>query len=195
MSVILGYARVSTTGQSLEGQIESLTKYSNGNQIIIYKEKISGKDENRPELRKLLKTVQQGDIIVVTKLDRLGRSLIGIYDILKEIDAKGGKFESIGDPDIQTKTANGKLMFNILAAFAEWERSIINERMEAGRVRARANGIKFGRPSLKTKTGKFLDPKVIMDKHKKGLSARAIAKDLECSITPILKVIKASNSD
>ena len=188
MTQIKGYARVSTFGQHLDGQIESLAKHGCE---IIYREKISGKDANRPELKKMIRDVQQGDIIVVTKLDRLGRSLIDIYDILKSIDDKGGKFESIGDPDIQTKTANGKLLFHVLAAFAEWERSIINERMEQGRQRAKLNGVRFGRPPLKTRKGKLIDPDVVISKHQKGLSARAIAKDLQCSITPILRIIRS----
>ena len=190
--MIKGYARVSTFGQSLDGQIEILKK--NGCEKI-YREKISGKDRKRPELEKMLSELKEGDLIKIVKLDRLARSNQDLLNIVSEIEGKKAQFVSINDPGIDTTTAPGRFMLQMLGAVAELERSMINDRMEAGKEIARKKGVKFGRPPLKTKSGRVLDPKVIIEKHNKGISATSIAKDLECSITPILKVIKASNSD
>ena len=186
--MIKGYARVSTFGQSLDGQIEILKR--NGCEKI-YMEKISGKDRKRPELERMLLELGKGDIVKITKLDRLARSNQDLLNIVSEIEGKSAQFISINDPGIDTTTAPGRFMLQMLGAVAELERSMINDRMEAGKEIARKKGVKFGRPSLKTKAGKMLDPKVIIEKHNKGMSARSISKDLECSITPILKVIHA----
>jgi len=159
----------------------------------IYQEKISGKNMERPKLAEMLREVHDGDVVIVTKLDRLARSLKDLLDILTYLGSQNCGFVSLGDPALDTTTPNGKLLLQIMGAFAEWERSIIRERTESGRRRAKAQGIKFGRPKLKTSKkngGKFIDPLQVIDLKHKGLSARAIAKVMGCSITPVLKIIK-----
>ena len=97
------------------------------------------------------------------------------------------------DSGIDTTSPNGRLLLQILGAFAEFERNMINSRTSAGREKAKAMGIKFGRPQYKTSKkngGKYIDPKKVLEMHEKNMSARSIAKYMGCSITPILEIIK-----
>jgi DNA invertase Pin-like site-specific DNA recombinase len=139
---IIGYARVSTEGQDLTAQLEALNK---AGATTIYKEKISGARSDRPQLAKLLLTMKAGDVIVVTKLDRLGRSTRELLNLLDQIDKASAKFRSIGDPAWNTDTPTGRLLSTLLAGIAEFERELIKERTGEGRKRAMANGVKFGR--------------------------------------------------
>ncbi|EQD28068.1 resolvase domain-containing protein, partial [mine drainage metagenome] len=148
----------------------------------------------RPEFRRMLNSLEEKrpDIIIVAKIDRFARSLIDLLNTIDMLQEKNVGFISVQDQGIDTTSANGKLMLQILGAFAEFERNLINSRTKAGREKAMALGVKFGRPQLKTskKNGsKFVDPRKIMELHEKGLSARAISKSIGCSITPVLKVI------
>ena len=137
-----GYARVSTKEQDLTLQLDALKKC--GCQEI-YKEKISGATRERPELEKLLGQLRSDDVVVVWKLDRLGRSLKDLVSLVNEIEAKGVGLQSLND-HIDTTTPQGKLTFHIFAALAEFERDIISERTKAGLAAARARGRKGGRP-------------------------------------------------
>ena len=138
----IGYARVSTSDQNLDLQSRSLTEYGC---TIIYQEKISGKNTDRPELKKLLKNLKKGDQVVVWKLDRLGRSLRDLVDLVALFNDKEVNFISLHD-HIDTTTATGRFTFNIFASLAEFEREIIRERTKAGLDAARARGRKGGRP-------------------------------------------------
>lgn len=138
----IGYARVSTSDQNLDLQSRALTEYGC---TIIYQEKISGKNTDRPELKKLLKSLKKGDQVVVWKLDRLGRSLRDLVDLVALFVDKEVNFISLHD-HIDTTTATGRFTFNIFASLAEFEREIIRERTKAGLDAARARGRKGGRP-------------------------------------------------
>ena len=138
---ILGYARVSTQDQNLTGQIEALKA---AGADLIYREKISGARADRPQLAKLMASLKAGDVVLVTKLDRLGRSTRELLDLIERI-SKVGAFRSIGDPLWDTSSSQGRLLSTLLAAIAEFERDLIKERTGEGRKRAMANGVKFGR--------------------------------------------------
>jgi DNA invertase Pin-like site-specific DNA recombinase len=134
-----GYARVSTEDQSLNAQIDQLHGCNR-----IFKEKI-GAMKDRPELEKLLNTVKDGDIVMIVKLDRLGRSLKHLISIVELLHSKGVDLISIND-GINTTTSQGRLMFNILGSFAEFERELISERTKSGLKAVRARGQILGRP-------------------------------------------------
>lgn len=139
---VYGYARVSTADQTLDLQIDALHKHGVNK---IYQEKASGAKDDREELNKVLDRLDDGDTLVVYKLDRLARSTVKLIQVLDEIQQKGANLVSIND-NIDTTTAAGKALFGMLAVFAEFERNIIIERTQAGLKAARARGRKGGRP-------------------------------------------------
>jgi DNA invertase Pin-like site-specific DNA recombinase len=139
---IVGYARVSTEGQNLTGQLEALKA---AGAETIFREKISGARADRPQLAKLMASLQAGDVVVVTKLDRLGRSTRELLDLIERIGKVGAAFRSLGDPLFDTTSSQGRLVSTLLAAIAEFERELIKERTGDGRTRAMAKGVKFGR--------------------------------------------------
>lgn len=137
-----GYARVSTKEQSLDLQKDALTK---AGCTDIFSEHISGAKSDRPELQKMIEQLREGDTIVVWKLDRLGRSLRDLVNLISQFQEKGVGFQSLQD-NIDTTTPTGKLTFHLFAALAEFERDIISTRTKAGLEAARARGRKGGRP-------------------------------------------------
>jgi DNA invertase Pin-like site-specific DNA recombinase len=139
---IFGYARVSTQGQDLDAQIEAL---SAAGATVIFREKVSGVRADRPELAKLMASLKPGDLVIVTKLDRLGRSTRELFNLLDRITHAEASFRSLGDPLWDTSTAQGRLLSTLLAGIAEFERELIVERTSAGRKYALAAGVKFGR--------------------------------------------------
>jgi DNA invertase Pin-like site-specific DNA recombinase len=112
----------------------------------VYAEKVSGARSDRPELGKLLKRVEAGDLLIVTRLDRLARSTRDLLNILHALTEKGVKFKSLHDPWCDTSTPQGELLVTILAGFATFERHLIKPRTDDGRKRAQARGVRFGRP-------------------------------------------------
>src|SRR6516225_7077073 len=138
----LGYARVSTLDQRLTGQVEVLKA---AGATTIYREKVSGVRANRPQLAKLMSKLEAGDVLVVTKLDRLGRSTRELLELIDRIGKAGASFRSLGDPLFDTTSSQGRLLSTLLAAICEFERDLIRERTGAGRKRAMAAGVKFGR--------------------------------------------------
>jgi DNA invertase Pin-like site-specific DNA recombinase len=139
---LLGYARVSTQGQDLTAQIEALKA---AGAETIYKEEVSGVRADRPQLAKLMARLMPGDILAVTKLDRLGRSTRELLELIERIGKAGAAFRSLGDPLWDTTSSRGRLLSTLLAAIADFERDLIRERTGEGRKRAMANGVKFGR--------------------------------------------------
>jgi DNA invertase Pin-like site-specific DNA recombinase len=133
---------VSTQGQDLTAQIEVLKA---AGAATIFKEKVSGVRADRPQLAKLMAALQAGDIVVVTKLDRLGRSTRELVDLIERIGKTGAAFRSLGDPLWNTSSSQGRLLSTLLAAIADFERDLIRERTGEGRKRAMANGVKVGR--------------------------------------------------
>ena len=142
-----GYARVSTDGQSLSSQDAELHA---AGCVKVYAEKISGARSNRAELAKVLKRLDTGDVLMVTRLDRLARSTRDLLNILDDIANRGAGFKSLHDRWADTTSAHGRLMVTILAGLAEFERELILARTSDGRVRAKARGVKFGRPTALT---------------------------------------------
>jgi len=142
-----GYARVSTDGQSLAAQDAQLHA---AGCVKVYAEKISGARSNRPELAKVLKRLDLGDVLVVTRLDRLARSTRDLLNILDDIAKRDAGFKSLHDAWADTTSAHGRLMVTILAGLAEFERELILARTSDGRSRAKARGVRFGRPPTLT---------------------------------------------
>jgi len=144
---IYGYARVSTDGQSLASQDAELHA---AGCVKVYAEKISAARSDRPELAKVLKRLDAGDMLIVTRLDRLARSTRDLLNILDDIAKRGAGFKSLHDAWADTTSAHGRLMVTILAGLAEFERELILARTSDGRARAKARGVRFGRPAALT---------------------------------------------
>src|SRR5262249_41708174 len=143
----LCYARVSTDGQSLTSQDAELHAAGCAK---VYAEKISGARSNRPELANVLKRLDTGDVLIVTRLDRLARSTRDLLNILDDIAKRGAGFRSLHDAWADTTSAHGRLMVTVLAGLAEFERELILARTSDGRARAKARGVRFGRPAALT---------------------------------------------
>lgn len=141
MNQRLGYARVSTDDQHLDLQRDALTQAGCS---VIYEEAASGKGAIRPELEQCRKALRAGDTLVVWRLDRLGRSLPDLVQIVADLERQGVGFESLMEK-IETGSAAGKLVFHVFAALAEFERGLIRERTQAGLAAARARGRAGGR--------------------------------------------------
>jgi DNA invertase Pin-like site-specific DNA recombinase len=142
--MIIGYARVSTTDQSLHLQMDALSEYGCDE---IFQEKMSGAKDERPELNQALRMLRSGDKFVVYKLDRLARSTKRLIEIADQLKERKIEFVSLQD-NIDTSTPAGKAMFGMLSVLAEFERDIIRERTMAGLKAARARGRKGGRPRV-----------------------------------------------
>jgi DNA invertase Pin-like site-specific DNA recombinase len=144
---IYGYARVSTDGQSLASQDAQLHAAGCAK---VYAEKISAAIGERRELAKVLRRLEPGDVLIVTRLDRLARSTRDLLNTLDTIAKAGATFKSLGDAWADTTTAHGRLMLTVLGGLAEFERTLIIARTSEGRARAMAKGVKFGRPAKLT---------------------------------------------
>ena len=140
--MIYGYARVSTDGQTLEAQVAALTAAGVDQ---VFQEKISGARRDRPQLAALLARVQAGDVVLVTRLDRLARSTLDLLSTLDALARKGVEFRSLADAWADTGSAHGRLMLTILGGLAEFERELIHARTSEGRARAKARGQHMGR--------------------------------------------------
>ena len=139
---IFGYARVSTDGQSLAAQI---TELKAAKCAKIFQEKISGARSDRKQLMRLTTVLAKGDVLVVTRLDRLARSTRDLLNLLGTIAEKGAGFKSLRDTWADTTTAHGRLMLTVLGGLAEFERELIRTRTGEGRERAKARGVILGR--------------------------------------------------
>ena len=140
---VYGYARVSTDGQTLAAQDAQLHAAGCAK---VYSEKVSGAQTDRAELAKLLKRLDTGDVLIVTRLDRLARSTRDLLNILDTVAKAGAGFRSLADAWADTTTPHGRLMLTVLGGLAEFERELIRARTGEGRKRAQARGVKFGRP-------------------------------------------------
>ena len=137
-----GYARVSTDGQSVDAQVRQLTK---GGCKKVFREVASGAKTDRAQLRRLLDVLDAGDVLTVTRLDRLARSTRDLLNTLTAITGKKAGFKSLGDTWADTTTSHGRLMLTVLGGLAEFERDLIRARTGEGRARAKARGVKLGR--------------------------------------------------
>lgn len=140
---VYGYARVSTEGQTLAGQEAALRE---AGAAKVFAEKVSGAATNRKALGRALAGLEPGDILLVTRLDRLARSTRDLLNILAAIGEAGAGFRSLADAWADTTTAHGRLMLTVLGGLAEFERDLIRARTSEGRTRAKARGVHMGRP-------------------------------------------------
>lgn len=140
--MLIGYARVSTQEQETHMQLDALNK---AGVTRIFEEKRSGGDRKRPVLERVIQELKPGDTLVVYKLDRVARSLSHLLETLDRIDSIGAGFRSLTEV-IDTKSPAGRMMMQIIGAFAEFERELIRERTRAGMQAAAVRGVKFGRP-------------------------------------------------
>lgn len=145
--MMYGYARVSTDGQSVDAQVRQLTKAGCKK---VFRETASGAKADRAQLGKCLAALDDGDVLMVTRLDRLARSTRDLLNTLATITEKRAGFRSLGDAWADTTTAHGRLMLTVLGGLAEFERELIRARTGEGRARAKARGVKMGRPPKMT---------------------------------------------
>jgi len=143
-NMLIGYARVSTDGQNLALQQEALK--GAGCQRV-YEEKVSGAGRPRPELGRLLDYLRAGDVVVVSRLDRLARSTRDLLDIAERLKEAGAGLRSLDEPWADTTSPAGRMVLTVFAGIAEFERALIHERTGAGRAAAKARGVRFGRPA------------------------------------------------
>src|SRR3984893_15039049 len=139
----LGYARVSTYGQTLDAQLEQLRGSSSA---AIYREKVTGAHSDRRELLNLVKGLAPGDVVTVTRIDRLARSTFDLFSIVKQIVDATAQFRSLAEPWADTGTSTGRLMLAVLGGLADVERDLIRTRTAEGRSRAQKRGKHMGRP-------------------------------------------------
>ena len=144
---IYGYARVSTNGQDLTSQEAELMAAGCAK---VFREKVSGAKTDRAELAKLINRVEAGDVLVVTRLDRLARSTRDLLNVLATVGERKAGFRSLKDTWADTTTPHGRLMLTVLGGLAEFERELIRARTGEGRKRAQARGVRFGRPAALT---------------------------------------------
>ena len=173
-----GYARVSTDGQTLAAQDAQLHAAGCAK---TYSEKASGAKTDRAELAKLVRRLEAGDVLMVTRLDRLARSTRDLLNILHEVGECGAAFKSLADAWADTTTPHGKLMVTILGGLAEFERSLIKARTDIGIRRARETGVKFGRPSKLTK-------------HQQAQAVKLLAGEPQSAVARLLNVDQSTIS-
>ena len=180
----VGYARVSSTGQDLAVQLEKLESAGCDK---VFKEKRSGVDAGRPELKRCLEYLREGDTLLVSKIDRLARSTSDLYRIVSQLADKGVSFKVIDDPSIDTSSRTGKLIMGILALIAEFENDIRRERQMDGIKKARERGTRFGRKPL-------LVPETIRQVRKlrkSGKTVRAIMRQTSLSKASVYRALSA----
>lgn len=182
--MMIGYARVSTQDQNLDLQTEALTRAGCEK---IYEDKISGVRAERPGLTRALEMLREGDTLVVWKLDRLGRSVKQLVDMVGELHRRGVQFKSLTDA-IDTGTPAGRFFFHVMASLAEMERELIIERTRAGLDAAKQLGRKGGRKPKMT-SSKIESAKKLLAS---GIPPRDIAKDLGVSVPTLYRWLPAS---
>jgi DNA invertase Pin-like site-specific DNA recombinase len=180
--MLIGYARVSKHEQLLDLQLDALSKVGCDSDKT-YTDKISSRKAERPKLAQALDQLGAGDTLVIWRLDRLGRSLQELINLMNVIHSKGAGFQSLTE-HMDTNTPGGKLVFHFFAALAEFERDIIQERTRAGLAAARARGRIGGRPTLESSPAKL---RVIE-------MARALYADQSHSIEDICETLHISKS-
>jgi len=180
----VGYARVSSIGQSLDIQLDKLTEYGCEK---IYKEKKSGVTADRKELKTVLDYVRDGDVLVITKLDRLARSTFHLTQISKQLEDKGVELVVL-DQSIDTSTSTGKLLFNMLASIAEFETEIRKERQLDGIAKAQEKGVQFGRKA------KLSDDQVLEMKQKRadGVLIKGLMAEYHLSKASVYRLLGAN---
>ena len=177
-----GYARVSTEGQTLDAQLQAL-KAAGCETNNIFFEKITGAHADRPQLDRLLATIDKGDVFIVSRLDRLARSTRDLLNIVAALAERGASFRSLSDSWADTTTPHGRLILTVLDGLAEFERELIRLRTREGRARAKARGQHMGRP-----------PKLTPAQRREGLRAIASGEATQADLVRRFKVSKSTIS-
>jgi DNA invertase Pin-like site-specific DNA recombinase len=180
--MIYGYAGVSTDGQSVAAQVENLRKHGAGK---VFREVASGAKTERAQLRRVLKQLDAGDVLMVTRLDRLARSTRDLLNTLAAIADRQAGFRSLGDTWADTTTPHGRLMLTVLDGLAEFERDLIRARTSEGRERAKARGVKLGRKPKLTDHQKH---EAIRRRDIDGETVREIARSYNVSHSTISRL-------
>lgn len=183
----IGYARVSTGLQNLDLQMDKLKEYGCEK---IFTDNISGAKSKRPGLDSVIEFARSGDTVVVWRLDRLGRNMQDLINLVNELNKRGISFYSIEENITMNKSSStGQLLFHLFAAFAEFERNLILERSTAGRVSARARGRYGGRPEKLTNQ----DVKLLKTLYDSGTPIKTIAEQWQVSRTTIYRYLNKLN--
>ncbi|MCP4395548.1 MAG: recombinase family protein [Alphaproteobacteria bacterium] len=178
---LFGYARVSTSQQSLDIQIKAL-KNAGVSEKRIFADKESGSHVNRDAFNLLRIKVEEGDVILVKKMDRLGRDTADMVQLIKELDKMNVAIRILDD-GISTEGAMGKMVVTILSAVAQAERQRILERTNEGRIEAKTKGVKFGRK-------RSIDRNKVLDMHRKAIGPTEIAKQMGIGRSTVYKILK-----
>lgn len=178
---LFGYARVSTSQQSLDSQVNAL-KEAGAQSHRIFTDKATGSDCEREGLQMLRLKVEDGDVVLVKKLDRLGRDTADMIQLIKEFDALGVSIRFLDD-GISTEGVMGKMVVTILAAVAQAERQRILERTNEGRAEAKMKGIKFGRK-------RRIDREKVISLYKSGMGATEIARQAGIGRSTVYKLLQ-----
>jgi DNA invertase Pin-like site-specific DNA recombinase len=184
--MLIGYYRFSTNDQKSDLQIDALEKA--GCEKIYGDRGVSGSKTDRPELNKALADLRPGDVLVVWKLDRLGRSLQHLLEVVNDLNSRGVEFKSLTET-IDTSTPGGKLIFHVFCSIAEFERDLIKERTNAGLAAARARGRNGGRPKALTPE-KVKIAKTLYEA--KGMTVAEICDQVGCSRATFYKQVAKS---
>lgn len=184
--MIVGYARVSTVEQNLALQVDELKKHGAAK---IFEDKASGSIKDRRGLNQMIDILREGDTLLIWKLDRLGRSLKNLIELVSELNEKGIHFKSITD-SIDTSTVSGRFFFHIMASLAQMERELIIERTKAGLESAKKQGRVGGRKRVMTDS-KIKSAKKLL---KAGELPKIVAKDLGVSLATLYRHIPASEN-
>jgi DNA invertase Pin-like site-specific DNA recombinase len=179
---VYGYARVSTDGQSVDAQIRQLR---DAGAAKVFREVASGAKADRPQLRRLLSEIDAGDVVMVTRLDRLARSTCDLLNTLAAITGKKAAFRSLADTWADTTTPHGRLILTVLGGLAEFEKELIRARTSEGREPAKARGVKLGR---KPKLTEHQKREAIRRRDVDGETVREIARSYNVSHSTISRL-------
>lgn len=183
----IGYARVSTEDQTLERQRQRL---SAAECEELFEEKISGARRNRPELEKLIARLRKGDVLVVTRLDRLARSTSELLRTVERLVEKQVGLQSLDEPWADTTSPSGRMVLTVFAGIAEFERHLIRSRTDDGRVAAKARGVAFGRPPKMRPDQQALACELVRD----GKSISEIARTFNVHPATIYRCLEAETA-
>jgi DNA invertase Pin-like site-specific DNA recombinase len=182
VGMLVGYARVSSVGQSLDIQIEALTQAGCEK---MFAEKVSGRStRDRDQLMQALDFVRHGDTLVVTRLDRLARSVSDLHQIIEKLARKGVAFKCLNQSGVDTDTSTGRLMLAMLAAVAQFENDIRAERQREGIEKAKSEGKYLGRK-------RSVDVAKVCELHRTGMGAAAIARELGIGRASVYRALAA----
>jgi DNA invertase Pin-like site-specific DNA recombinase len=183
---LIGYARISTYGQTLDTQLEQL-RTAGCSSRNIYREKVTGARADWRELLRMLDRLAPGDVMTVTRIDRLARSTFDLFAIVKRIVDAGGQFRSLAEPWADTGTSTGRLMLAVLGGLADVERDLIRTRTAEGRSRAKARGKHMGRPPSLTSA----QQKEATRRRAEGATLQELADSYDRSISTMRRATRA----